>query len=208
MFLCTCISSAIGHGGVEGLIGVGPFQCCFFITKRQGSCRPWRTRERKGTSMRKRSGGRKQAWHRGKKQFHKQFCCELIMEQSSLSSFFFFLFTLCSTFLLLLLLLNTVITKCCFQAVDSFYAALEGRHTISSVQCEGDDPVLTLCSVWGKCCSGRTRQRHRTRPRWRNRKSLAPSGRGGGCGLGRWRHYWGLTDHSLTEGPRQESQGY
>lgn len=57
--------------------------------------------------------------------------------------------------------------------------------------------VLTLCSVWGKCCSGKTHQRHRIRPHWRSRRSLAPSVRGGGCEPGRRRRCWGLTGHSL-----------
>lgn len=58
----------------------------------------------------------------------------------------------------------------------------------------------TLCGVWGKCCSGRTRQRRRTHPRWRSRRSLAPSVRGWGCGPGRRRRCWGRRARSLPGG--------
>lgn len=61
------------------------------------------------------------------------------------------------------------------------------------------DTILTLCSVWGKCCSGRTRQHRRTHPRWKSRRSLAQSARGGECEPARQHRCWGLMGHSLTE---------
>lgn len=66
------------------------------------------------------------------------------------------------------------------------------------------DNELTLCSVWGKCCSGRTRPHRRTHPRWRSKRSLAQSARGGGCEWGMQCHCSGPTDHSLRERERKK----
>lgn len=61
----------------------------------------------------------------------------------------------------------------------------------------GPATVLTLCSVWEKYWSGKTRRHRKTRPHWRSRKNLAPSAKAEGCEPGRRRHCWGLRDHSL-----------
>lgn len=93
----------------------------------------------------------------------------------------------CCKLLWLLIVLSSIFPR----AVASLYAVF------GTVRRGGT--ILTLCSVWGKCCSGRTRQHRRTHPRWRNRRSLARSVRGWGCVPGRRCRCWGLTGHSLTE---------
>lgn len=90
---------------------------------------------------------------------------------------------------LLKAIITLLLSSC--KAIDSLYAVVvAGRrgHT-----------VLTLCSVWGKWCSGRTRQHRRTHPHSRNRRSPAPSVRGGACEPGRRCRCWGQTGHSLKE---------
>lgn len=44
-YFFTCIRGAIGHGWVERLCGVWPFQSRFFITEGWGGRRPWGTDE-------------------------------------------------------------------------------------------------------------------------------------------------------------------